>query len=296
LEQRTQLTIHFSGKRAFPPRRPSPRIVPAIVLTLLTLQLLALGQQSATEDQVKAAYLLNFAKLGEWPQRALPDGPSSFVIGVSGANDDFLDVLGAVVAGKIIATHPVVVTRVASEEDAKSCHIVFFRSPQRKHTLADVIGLAQPGMLLVGEDDSFLRQGGMINLVRERGSIHFAINPDALNGSEIHFSAKVLALATAGYGSVNSSAASVLVEGPSRQVERTVRPEYPEIAKRMKLTGTALVSALVKRDGTVKEVTVVGGHPLLADALARAVKQWKYQPGTRETTEIVKFSFGGVNP
>jgi len=60
----------------------------------------------------------------------------------------------------------------------------------------------------------------------------------------------------------------------------------------MKLTGTAQVQALVKPDGTVKEVTIVGGHPLLADALAQAVKHWKYQPASKETVELVKFSFG----
>jgi len=57
------------------------------------------------------------------------------------------------------------------------------------------------------------------------------------------------------------------------------------------------VQALVKPDGTVKEVTIVGGHPLLADALAQAVKHWKYQPASKETVELVKFSFGPVvNP
>jgi TonB family protein len=291
LEQRTQLTMRFSGKPGRPPRRPSRRIALAMVLALSTLQLLALSPQSATEDQVKAAYLLNFAKLGEWPPRALPDGPSSFVIGVSGADDDFLDVLRAVVGGKIIGTHPVVVIRVNSEEDAKSCHIVFFRSPERKHALTDVEGLAQPGLLLVGEDESFLGQGGMINLFREHGRIRFELNSEALNNSEIHFTAKVLALARPGYGSPNTAAANAPVEA-TRRVERTVLPQYPEIAERMKLTGTAQVTALVKRDGTVKEVRIVGGHPLLADALVRAVKQWKYQPGSRETLEVVKFSFG----
>lgn len=290
MEPRTQRTTPISSQRESPSRRPSPKIVLAIILALSTLQLLALGQQSATEDQVKAAYLLNFAKLGEWPQRALPVGSSSFVIGVSGGDDGFLEVLQAIVSGKIIGTHPVVVTRVNSEEDAKSCHIVFFRTPERKHALTDVEGLAQPGLLLVGEDDAFLRQGGMINLVRERGSIRFEVNPEALNGSEIHFTAKVLALAKPGYGSPNTAAANAPVD-VTRRVERTVLPDYPEIAERMKLTGTAQVTALVKRDGTVKEVRIVGGHPLLAAALASAVKQWKYQPGTKETVEVVKFSF-----
>jgi TonB family protein len=295
LEQRTQRTMQFPSQRKFTPPRLSPRIALAIVLALLSFQLRAQGQQGATEDQVKAAYLFNFAKVGQWPQSALPNAPSSFVIGVSGADDDFIDLLETVIAGKIIANHPVVVTRVNSEEDAKSCHVVFFRSPERKHALTDVEGLAQPGLLLVGEDDSFLRHGGMINLVHERGSIHFEINPEALDGSQIHFSAKILALGKAGYGSPNNGSASSAsanspVEG-IRRVERSVVPDYPEIAARMKLIGTAQVSVLVKRDGTVKEVKILGGHPLLADALARAVRQWKYQAGPKETVEVVKFSF-----
>ena len=60
----------------------------------------------------------------------------------------------------------------------------------------------------------------------------------------------------------------------------------------MKLKGAVQIEALVQRDGTVKEVKVLGGHPLLADAVARAVKQWKYEPAAKDSTEIVKYSFG----
>jgi TonB family protein len=262
-----------------------------MALQLLALQLLALGQPSATEDQVKAAYLFNFAKLAEWPSQALPDGSSPLVIGISGGDEDFLDVLKALVAGKIIGTHLLVVKPVNSETDMKSCHIVFFRASEKKHTQAAIEGLAQAGVLLVGEDESFLRQGGMINLVREHGSVRFEVNPDALDRSEIHFNSKILALAKASYESSRAMAANSPIGG-TRLLERSAPPEYPDIAERMNLKGTAQVQALVRQDGTVKEVKVLGGHPLLADALARAVMQWKYQPAARETVEIVKFSFG----
>jgi TonB family protein len=75
-------------------------------------------------------------------------------------------------------------------------------------------------------------------------------------------------------------------------LRHSVPPEYPEIAERMKLAGTVQALATVKPDGTVKEVKVVGGHPLLAEALTHAVMQWKYQPAPRETVEGVKFTFG----
>ncbi|PYV47427.1 MAG: energy transducer TonB, partial [Acidobacteria bacterium] len=47
----------------------------------------------------------------------------------------------------------------------------------------------------------------------------------------------------------------------------------------------------VKPDGSVKDVRVIGGHPLLADAAVRSVKQWRYEPSGRETTEVVKVNF-----
>ena len=78
----------------------------------------------------------------------------------------------------------------------------------------------------------------------------------------------------------------------TRRLEHSVVPEYPEIAERMKLIGIVQVEAMVNPDGTVRDVRVIGGHPLLAEAMVRAVKQWKYQPTPRETVEPVKFSFG----
>jgi hypothetical protein len=283
--------MHFLGKRESWRWRPPTRAALGIGLTLLALQLLALGQrQNATEDRVKAAYLFNFAKLAEWPH-ALPEGPSLLVIGVSGGDEDFLDLLKGAVVGKIIGTHPVMVKPVSSEEDMKSCRIVFFRAPERKHTVAALDQLAKAGVLLVGEDASFLRQGGMINLVREHGSVRFEVNSDVLDRSEIHFSLKILALAKAHDESPNPKASNSQGEAP-RRLENSVPPEYPAIAERMNLKGTAQVQALVRPDGTVKEVRGLGGHPLLVDALVRAVMHWKYEPSPRETLEVVKFSFG----
>jgi len=181
---------------------------------------------------------------------------------------------------------------VNSEQHMKSCQIVFFRASERKHAQAVTEGLAQAGVLLVGEDDSFLGHGGMINLVRDHGSVRFEVNPDALDRSQIHFNSKILAMAKSAYGGSPPPSANSPPLEAGRRLEHSSPPEYPAIAERMKLTGTVQVQALVKPDGTVKEVKIIGGHPLLADALARAVKQWRYQPAAKETVEAVKFSFG----
>src|SRR5208283_2134445 len=159
-----------------------------IGFAILALSPPAMAQQpSATEDQVKAAFLLNFAKLAEWPTQSLPDGPSPLVIGVKGADGDFLNVLKAVVAAKVSGTHPLMVKPVSSDEDMKSCQIVFFRASEKMRTQNNLLDLAQAGVLLVGEDPSFLHRGGMINLVREHGSVRFEVNSEVLDLSKIHF-------------------------------------------------------------------------------------------------------------
>jgi TonB family protein len=245
---------------------------------------------NATEDQVKAAYLFNFAKFAEWPNHALPEGPSPLLICVRGADEDFFDALKAAVEGKIVKTHPVMVKRLSAAEELKSCQIVFFRSSEKKHIQTAIESLARTGVLLIGEDESFLRQGGMINLVRDHGTIRFEISPDAIDRSEIHLSASILSLARANPDLSRTSASNFQVEG-ARPLEHSVPPLYPDLARQLTLRGTAQVQAWVNPDGTVKEVRVVGGHPLLADALAQAVKQWKYQRAPKETVELVKFSF-----
>src|SRR5579864_432001 len=59
----------------------------------------------------------------------------------------------------------------------------------------------------------------------------------------------------------------------ARKVKSSVPPEYPELARRLNLKGTARVAATVSADGQVIKVTELGGNPILLDALTRAVKK-----------------------
>jgi TonB family protein len=68
-------------------------------------------------------------------------------------------------------------------------------------------------------------------------------------------------------------------------------PEYPEIARRMNISGTVRVELVIAADGNIKSAKVLGGHPLLADAVQKALKKWKYAPGASETTMLLDFKF-----
>jgi TonB family protein len=59
---------------------------------------------------------------------------------------------------------------------------------------------------------------------------------------------------------------------------RRVEPVYPELAKRARVEGRALLVITVDEEGNVSEIRVVAGHPLLVESALSAVKQWKYSP------------------
>ncbi len=78
-----------------------------------------------------------------------------------------------------------------------------------------------------------------------------------------------------------------------RKVRLRVTPEYPPLAKQMNVTGKVKIEATVATDGHVSSTRVVGGSPLLVNSALEALKKWRFEPGPKETTEIVEFTFGG---
>lgn len=84
-------------------------------------------------------------------------------------------------------------------------------------------------------------------------------------------------------------------EGEARRVKSRVAPTYPDLAKRMNVTGVVKLQVTIAANGTVKTAKVVGGHPLLVDPAIEAVKKWKYEPASEDTSEIVEFHFDNNN-
>ena len=65
-----------------------------------------------------------------------------------------------------------------------------------------------------------------------------------------------------------------------RKVKSRVAPAYPELAKRMSVTGKVKIEVIIAPDGHVKSTRAIGGHPLLVQACQDAVKEWKFLPGS----------------
>lgn len=64
----------------------------------------------------------------------------------------------------------------------------------------------------------------------------------------------------------------------SAKLVRQPHPNYPALAKQARISGVVKLSAVISKDGTIKELQVISGHPLLVPAALEAVKQWVYQP------------------
>jgi TonB family protein len=76
-----------------------------------------------------------------------------------------------------------------------------------------------------------------------------------------------------------------------RKVKISVQPAYPELAKKNKIQGLARLQVVIAPDGAVKDIKVLGGNPVLVEASVEAVKKWRYEPASGETTAILKFEF-----
>jgi protein TonB len=64
----------------------------------------------------------------------------------------------------------------------------------------------------------------------------------------------------------------------SAKLIRQPRPVYPPLARQARISGTVKFNAIIAKDGTIQNLQMVSGHPLLVQAATEAVRQWVYQP------------------
>ncbi|PYV50539.1 MAG: energy transducer TonB [Acidobacteria bacterium] len=57
-----------------------------------------------------------------------------------------------------------------------------------------------------------------------------------------------------------------------------VQPTYPPLARTARVQGSVLLAAVIGKDGTIQNLHVISGHPLLTQAALEAVRQWRYRP------------------
>ena len=103
--------------------------------------------------------------------------------------------------------------------------------------------------------------------------------------------AAVLTFVFASFGASSVGAQETL----DRKVRNKVTPVYPDIARKINLSGAVKLEVVVAANGTVKETKVIGGNPILVNAAVEAVKKWKFEPASDESTGVVEFRFDPSN-
>jgi TonB family protein len=87
------------------------------------------------------------------------------------------------------------------------------------------------------------------------------------------------------------SAPAIAQDELTRKVQTKAAPVYPDLARRMNIAGTVKVIVVVAPNGTLKTTRVLGGNPVLVNAAVDALKKWKFEPASQESTGTVEFKF-----
>ena len=151
-----------------------------------------LAAQPPLEYQVKAAFLLNFAKFVDWPPAAYANADSPTTICILG-KDPFGRGIDDLVQGETVNGRKLVVQRISRAPAAHACQIVFTQQSGKES--AEILAGLGPGVLTVGEGESFVRGGGIIAFLVENRHVRFDIDQKAAEAADLKLSSKLLAVA-----------------------------------------------------------------------------------------------------
>jgi YfiR/HmsC-like len=155
----------------------------------------AQAQGQPDEYQVKAAYLLNFARFVEWPSDVLPAG-SPLTIAVIG-NDPFAGTLENLMRGNPANGHPIRVRYLRWNDSLVQCQIVYISTSEEAH-LPEILRLmGSESVLTVSDMDRFSLRGGVIEFRMVGNRVRFDINRTPATAARIHISSKLLSVARA---------------------------------------------------------------------------------------------------
>jgi hypothetical protein len=145
----------------------------------------------ARETDLKAVFVLNFARFVEWPPDALADPGVPFVIGIIG-EDPFGANLDGIVANETVNGRSIVVRRFHEVREISNCHILFINESERPRLSRILEFVSGKSILTVGDTDAFSASGGMVRFVVVQNKLKIRINPAAAKASHLTISSMLL--------------------------------------------------------------------------------------------------------
>jgi len=145
----------------------------------------------ASQYDVEAVYLYNFAKFVRWP----PGSPGSTVQICVAAQRVFVDALTRVVAGERIETRPLTVRVIQRPEDEAACDMLFIDASAKERLGSLLSAASGKPILTVSDIPGFLDGGGMIQLLLMDNRVRFSVDLRPVARSEIALSSEFLKVA-----------------------------------------------------------------------------------------------------
>lgn len=176
------------------------RVLLRAVLVVVCLAFLSLRSAWAiepgglSENEVKAAYLYNFAKFVDWPSTAFPRENTPLIICIVGTSQ--LNEVIESLSGKTVRSHRLVIRHFSRIEDLSECHILFINSSVKTPLSQLITSAAARSILTVSDSKGFAAAGGVIEFMPVGGKIRFQINNRAAQLATLQVSSHLLRLAT----------------------------------------------------------------------------------------------------
>ena len=167
----------------------------AIAWGLLAIPSAIAQSQKPTDYQVKAAYLYNFGRFVEWPEKGTTAQRDAFTICVLG-EDPFGRGLDATLAGEAMGNQRVVARRISSPQMAVDCQILFISSSEANRLNKIIEALDKNAVLTVSDIPQFSQRQGMIQFVLKENRIRFEVNLTATQRAGLTLSSELLKVAT----------------------------------------------------------------------------------------------------
>ena len=188
------------------PRIPGKRLVCWLIVCAALASPAARAQQpKAAEYDVKAAYLYNFGKFVDWPDKADADKTDSFAICVLG-RDPFGPALDAALTGHSIDGKKALARRISQPEEAAGCRVLFIGASEGSQLQSIVRALDKMAILTVSDIPQFSRRGGMIEFVSDGKRVRFEVNLTNADNAGLTLSSELLKVATTVRRSAQSGA------------------------------------------------------------------------------------------
>ena len=164
------------------------------VVTAVALAAVSMAAQSLSAPDMKAIYLLNFARFVDWPPETLPAGSPVIMCIV---NDSAVaTALEQTTSARAVNGHPLSVVRLGLRATLPKCHVLYLAALEHDGPLDMIAALQGRLVLTVSDAPRFARNGGMVELFVEGGKLRIVANVDALQRANVRLSSRVLTLAT----------------------------------------------------------------------------------------------------